>query len=234
MSESSIKKGQYITVKRFFFSFFYTKIKKIKIYHIIYILCFMLRDHWKRTHKHFNQKNAPFITLKNLTVNTIRIGIQISFNINGTSKKLHRIKAFDIARVYSHSEGLQPVSYMLLTPAVSTYHMFTAGFVIPLSFSVIFLLENEDSPTSLDQILIFTGGHISPHFFRLQPLAALGAWNATNYLITCTQGADLSTEAVQWLWVIITMAEESLLEKKCLGLCNRQTTVNLAGRVWTE
>lgn len=52
------------------------------------------------------------------------------------------------------TRGLQPVSDMLLTPAVSTYYMFTAGLVIPPSFSVIFLLENEGSPTSLDQISI--------------------------------------------------------------------------------
>lgn len=150
-------------------------------------------------------------------------------------KKLHRIKAFDIARVCSHSEGLQPVSDLLLTLAVSTYHMFTAGFAIPLSFSVIHLLENEDFPTSLDQILILQDtSHSARLPVAVQPLAALGAWDATNYLITCSQGADLSTEAVQWLWVIITMAEESLLEKKCLELCNRQPTVNLAGRVWTE
>lgn len=51
MTESSIKKGQYITVEGLFSSFFYTKIKKIKIYHIIYTLCFMLRDHCKRTHR---------------------------------------------------------------------------------------------------------------------------------------------------------------------------------------
>lgn len=43
---------------------------------------------------------------------------------------------------------------MLLTPALSTYHMFTAGLVIPLSFSVILWLENEDRPKCLDQILI--------------------------------------------------------------------------------
>lgn len=64
------------------------------------------------------------------------------------------------------TEGLQPVSDMLLTPAVSTYHMFTAGLVIPLSFSVILLLENEDCPTSLDQILILQE-NMSPHSPRL-------------------------------------------------------------------
>lgn len=113
MTESSIKKGQYITVERSFFSFFYTKIKKIQIYHIIYILCFMLRDHWKRTHRHSNQRNAPFITLTNLIVNITRIDIQISFNINSTSR-IHRIKTFYMLRMCSHSnQGFASVSNSL-------------------------------------------------------------------------------------------------------------------------
>lgn len=52
-------------------------------------------------------------------------------------------------------------------------------------------------------------------------------------------GADPSTEALPWLPVIITMAEESLSEKKkkCLELCNRDNpllTSQLGGYGWSK
>lgn len=84
----------------------------------------MLRDHWKRTHKHFNQKNAPFITLTNLTVNTVglafRLVLILMVHPNTELKPL-------IYQGCAHilTEGLQPVSDMLSTPAVHIPHVYS-------------------------------------------------------------------------------------------------------------
>lgn len=87
MTESSIKKGQYITVERFFFPFFIQKLKRSK-YITLFTYCASCLEITEKEHtdKHSNQRNTPSITLSNLIVSIVRIGIQVSFNINITSK----------------------------------------------------------------------------------------------------------------------------------------------------
>lgn len=86
MTESSIKKGQYITVERVFFPFFIQKLKRSK-YITLFTYCASCLEITEKEHtdKHSNQRNAPVITLRDLIVSIMRIGIQISFNINLTS-----------------------------------------------------------------------------------------------------------------------------------------------------
>lgn len=98
------------------------------------------------------------------------------------------------------------------------------------------MLENEDSPPSLDQILILqedTSLLMLPGCQQhSQPLAALGAGDAADYLSTAPR--VLIRALRQCLSVTITMAEESLLENKCLELCHKETVNFSAGRVWTD
>lgn len=97
------KRSIYYCQKFFFFPFFIQKLKRSK-YITLFTYCASCLEITEKEHtnKHFNQRNAPFITLINFTV-TIRIGIQISLLLTVHPNKLQTVKTFDIPRVCLHS-----------------------------------------------------------------------------------------------------------------------------------
>lgn len=114
--------------------------------------------------------------------------------------------------------------------------MFTAGFVIPLSFSVILLLENKDSPASLHQILI-----LQEDSFSRAASSTSNPWLLWVHEMLQTAWSPVPRVLIWALkqcsgWELELQWQENLCLKRNVwnSATKRQPTVNLAGRVWTE
>lgn len=82
------KKRSIYYCQKFFFPFFIQKLKRSK-YITLFTYCASCLEITEKEHTNILiRKMLHSLHLQILTVNTIRIGIQISFNISGTSKKI--------------------------------------------------------------------------------------------------------------------------------------------------